>query len=100
MCGPYTVVSVSNYPYDVTDLPVLVITLLCLDYPSFPRRPVHVTASLLPVELWTVISKSLFTKQVVAKKHIHTYKYEEKQLKKRNIASKLLRKLRKRDKHS
>ena len=34
------------------------------------------------------IYKSLFTKQVVAKKHIHTYKYEEKQQNKRNIASK------------
>ena len=35
-----------------------------------------------------VIYRSLFTKLVVAKKHIHTYKYEEKQQNKRNIASK------------
>ena len=36
-----------------------------------------------------LLYKSLFTKLVVAKKHIHTYKYEEKQQKnKRNIASK------------
>jgi len=35
-----------------------------------------------------IIYKSLFTKLVVAKKHIHTYKYEEKQQNKRNIASK------------